>query len=85
MPLELLGACNLKAGSTRASYTWSGWGARKHILARSSFCVVAITLENSWMAGRNFSCKSQILELHQPAQRSGVRVAYKSAAFASQV
>lgn len=32
-----------------------------HSLAWSSFCVVAMTLGNSWMAGRNFSCKSQTL------------------------
>lgn len=32
-----------------------------HVLASSSFCVVAITFGNSWMAGLNLSCKSQIL------------------------
>lgn len=31
------------------------------ILALSSFCVVATTFENSWMAGLNFSCRSQML------------------------
>lgn len=36
--------------------------------ARSSFCVVAMTLGNSNIAGRNFSCRSQILEKHQRAQ-----------------
>jgi hypothetical protein len=29
--------------------------------ARSSFCVVETTLGNSWIAGRNFSCRSQML------------------------
>jgi hypothetical protein len=32
-----------------------------HILAWSSFWAVATTLGNSWMAGRNFSCRSQML------------------------
>jgi hypothetical protein len=31
------------------------------LLALSSFWVVATTLGNSWIAGRNFSCKSQTL------------------------
>lgn len=33
-----------------------------NILALSSFWAVATTFGNSWMAGRNFSCKSQMLE-----------------------
>jgi hypothetical protein len=32
-----------------------------YVLALSSFWAVATTLGNSWMAGRNFSCKSQML------------------------
>lgn len=31
------------------------------MLAWSSFCAVATTRGNSWMAGRNFSCRSQML------------------------
>lgn len=34
-------------------------GMFKIWLALSNFCVVATTLGNAWMAGRNFSCKSQ--------------------------
>lgn len=36
-------------------------GGDGDILACSSFWVVAMTLGNSWMAGRNFSCRSQTL------------------------
>lgn len=36
-----------------------------NLLALRSFCVVATTLGNSWIAGRNFSCKSQTLGKHQ--------------------
>jgi hypothetical protein len=54
------------------------------ILALSSFCVVATTLGNSWMAGRNFSCKSQMLGYreHVHMRRNAGVETYKSAGFA---
>lgn len=47
--------------------TWWCGVCRMYLLARNSFCVVAMTLGNSYIAGRNFSCKSQILAKHQRA------------------
>jgi hypothetical protein len=44
------------------------WGVKsdnveleRHVLAFSIFCAVAMTFGYSWITGRNFSCKSQML------------------------
>ena len=51
--------------------------SEENALAFRSFCVVAIILGNSWIAGRNFSCRSQTLSERQqgiePAHRVHTR------------
>ena len=55
----------------------------ENVLALKSFCVVATTLGNSWMAGRNFSCRSQTLAGHQQGVRPGWWDAYNRAGLAT--
>jgi hypothetical protein len=61
----------------------SDGGLAKNVLALKSFCVVATTLGNSWMAGRNFSCRSQTLAGHQQGVRPGRWYVYNRAGFAT--
>lgn len=53
---------------------YTSYPKRRDILTFNSFWAVVMTFENSWMAGRNFSCISQILVMRQ--HRSGLGVAH---------